>query len=121
MPPATAVGEHGYPVGTWAKNLRFAARIADQIAQRREASLPVETSAGALPEARREVLEEIDPGWRPAWDAGWQRCFRLVQAHVQGGGTVPMAAGKVVVQGEDLGRWVSAQRHGWEQFVPAQQ
>ncbi|RPK54789.1 Helicase associated domain protein [Streptomyces sp. ADI95-17] len=32
-----------------------------------------------------------------------------------------MAAGKVLVQGEDLGRWVTAQRHGWEQLLPAQQ
>ncbi|MEU0633168.1 helicase associated domain-containing protein [Streptomyces sp. NPDC005989] len=32
-----------------------------------------------------------------------------------------MAAGKVIVQGEDLGRWVTAQRHGWVQLLPAQQ
>ncbi|MEU9463731.1 hypothetical protein [Streptomyces sp. NPDC048312] len=29
--------------------------------------------------------------------------------------------GDVVVQGEDLGRWVTAQRYGWEQLLPAQQ
>ncbi|WP_326763661.1 helicase associated domain-containing protein [Streptomyces sp. NBC_01591] len=27
----------------------------------------------------------------------------------------------VVVQGENLGRWVSAQRYGWEQLLPVQQ
>ncbi|MCX5345412.1 helicase associated domain-containing protein [Streptomyces atratus] len=32
-----------------------------------------------------------------------------------------MVVGKVIVQGEDLGRWVNAQRHGWEQLLPAQQ
>ncbi len=32
-----------------------------------------------------------------------------------------MAAGKVIVQGEDLGRWVTAQRLGWEKLLPAQQ
>jgi hypothetical protein len=32
-----------------------------------------------------------------------------------------VAVGKVIVQGEDLGRWVTAQRHGWEQLLPAQQ
>ncbi len=29
-------------------------------------------------------------------------------------------AGDVVVQGQDLGRWVTAQRFGWEQFLPVQ-
>ncbi|MCX5098427.1 hypothetical protein OOK39_00785 [Streptomyces sp. NBC_00264] len=31
------------------------------------------------------------------------------------------ADGDVVVQGEDLGRWVNAQRFGWEQLLPVQQ
>ncbi|MEU9567062.1 Helicase associated domain protein [Streptomyces sp. NPDC048161] len=120
LPPATAVWD-GYPVGTWTKNQRFAARAADTVVQRREAGLAVETSAGALAETRRAALEEIDPGWCPAWDTGWQRCFRLIQNLLQNGGVLPVAAGKVIVQGEDLGRWVSAQRHGWEQLLPAQQ
>ncbi|WP_371098889.1 DEAD/DEAH box helicase [Streptomyces sanglieri] len=120
LPPATAVWD-GYPVGAWAKNQRFAARAADQIAQRRETGLPVASSAGALTEARREALEEIDPGWCPVWDTGWQRCFRLAQNLLQDGGALPVVVGKVIVQGEDLGRWVAAQRHGWEQLLPAQQ
>ncbi|MFJ2590347.1 Helicase associated domain protein [Streptomyces sp. NPDC087538] len=120
LPPATAVWE-GYPVGAWVKNQRFAARTADANAQRRQAGLAVEISAGALTEARRAVLEEIDPGWCPVWDTGWQRCFRLVQNLLQDGGALPVAAGKVIVQGEDLGRWVTAQRLGWEQLLPAQQ
>ncbi|MET8747847.1 helicase associated domain-containing protein [Streptomyces sp. NPDC004728] len=107
--PATAVRD-GYPVGTWVKNQRLAARAADQIVQRRQAGLPVASSAGALTEARRAALEEIDPGWCPVWDTGWQRCFRLVQNLLQNGGALPVAAGKVIVQGEDLGRWVAAQR-----------
>ncbi|WP_341356112.1 helicase associated domain-containing protein [Streptomyces mobaraensis] len=101
LPPATAVWD-GYPVGTWAKNQRTAARLADTIAERRGAGLPVESSVKALTEARREALEEIDPGWCPAWDVGWQRCFRLAQAHVGDGGAVPTVVGEVIVQGEDL-------------------
>ncbi|MGQ7747225.1 hypothetical protein ACUN29_01735 [Streptomyces sp. WC2508] len=31
------------------------------------------------------------------------------------------ADGDVVVQGEGLGRWVNAQRFGWEQLLPVQQ
>ncbi|MFC0602918.1 DEAD/DEAH box helicase [Streptomyces palmae] len=120
LPPATAVWG-GYPVGIWAKNQRTAARLADTIAERREVGLPVDSSAKALTEARREALEEIDPGWCPAWDTGWQRCFRLAQAHVQGGGTVPTVAGEVIVQGEDLGRWAAACRLGWDNLTLVQQ
>ncbi|MFF4161420.1 Helicase associated domain protein [Streptomyces sp. NPDC001678] len=120
LPPATAVWD-GYPVGTWAKNIRTAARLADAIAERREAGLPVPAGAKALTGARREALEEIDPGWCPVWDTGWQRCFRLAQAHVEGGGAVPTVAGEVIVQGEDLGRWALACRLGWDTLMPVQQ
>ncbi|MFF9607699.1 helicase associated domain-containing protein [Streptomyces sp. NPDC014684] len=76
--------------------------------------------AGALTEERRQQLDDVDPGGCPAWDAGWQRCLRLVQAHVVGGGSLPTRAGEVVVQGEDLGRWVTAQRYRFEQLAAQQ-
>ncbi|MEU1782138.1 Helicase associated domain protein [Streptomyces abikoensis] len=120
LPPATAVWD-GYPVGTWAKNMRTAARLADTIAERRAAGLPVESSAKALTQARREALDEIAPGWCPVWDAGWQRCFRLAQAHAEGGGTVPTVPGEVIVQGEDLGRWAQTCCHNWDSLMPVQQ
>ncbi|MFF3958534.1 hypothetical protein ACFYY1_35760 [Streptomyces sp. NPDC001890] len=74
-----------------------------------------------MTEARRSELDAVDPGWCPVWDTGWQRCYRLVQSHVQAGGTLPTVDGDVDVQGEDLGRWVNAQRFGWEQLLPVQQ
>lgn len=37
------------------------------------------------------------------------------------GGTLPAAAGEVIVQGEDFGAWVAAQRQGWDKLLPAQQ
>ncbi|MEE1768141.1 hypothetical protein PUR34_08090 [Streptomyces sp. JV185] len=117
MPPTTAVWD-GYPVGTWAKNQRFATRTADSNAQRRQAGFPVESSAGALTEARHAALVEIGPGWCPAWDTEWQRCFRLTQNLLQDDGALPVVAGKVIVQGEDLGRWVSAQRFGGNSSCP---
>ncbi|MHA7962300.1 helicase associated domain-containing protein [Streptomyces sp. L500] len=120
LPPATAVWE-GYPVGVWAKNQRTAARLADAIAGRRAAGLPVPAGVKALTKARREALEEIDPGWCPAWDTGWQRCFRLAQAHIESGGTMPTVGGELVVQGEDLGRWATACRLGWDGLLPVQQ
>ncbi|RRR67366.1 helicase associated domain-containing protein, partial [Streptomyces sp. RP5T] len=32
----------------------------------------------------------------------------------------PTRAGEVIVQGEDLGAWVTGQRAGWDRLVPAQ-
>ncbi|MFI6385015.1 helicase associated domain-containing protein [Streptomyces sp. NPDC050658] len=51
----------GYKVGIWLKNARAAARKAAEIEQRPAQSLPVESSAGALSEERREQLEDIAP------------------------------------------------------------
>ncbi|WP_406003840.1 helicase associated domain-containing protein [Streptomyces sp. NBC_00829] len=63
----------GYRVGIWLKNQRAAARKVQKFEQRRAEGLPVESSAGALPEDRREQLEEIDPSWCPTWPVEWQR------------------------------------------------
>ncbi|MET7714840.1 Helicase associated domain protein [Streptomyces sp. NPDC005407] len=111
----------GAAVGIWLKNARAAARKADQIEQRRAEGLPVESSAGALSEERREQLEEIDPSWCPAWPVTWQRVFHLTRLHLDAGGTLPTAPGDVVRQGEDLGRWVQAQRLGWDKLKTVQQ
>ncbi|MEU9763936.1 helicase associated domain-containing protein [Streptomyces sp. NPDC047987] len=105
----------------WAKNARAAARRARANEELRAAGRPVASAAGAMAQARQNELDAIDPGWCPAWDTTWQRCYRLAHNHVQAGATVPTAAGTVVVQGEDLGRWVTSQQHGWEQLVAAQQ
>ncbi|MGW7669676.1 helicase associated domain-containing protein [Streptomyces sp. NPDC054775] len=66
LPPATAVWED-FPIGVWAKNQRAAARKTLQNAERRADGRPVPSHAGELPESRLEALEEIDPGWCPAW------------------------------------------------------
>ncbi|MFK0043747.1 Helicase associated domain protein [Streptomyces sp. NPDC090741] len=104
LPPAEATWR-GAPVGVWVKNQRAAAR--------RE-------GPGALSEERREALEEIDASWCPAWDISWQRAFHLTRVHLDAGGRLPLAPGEVVVQGEDLGRWVRGQRLAWEQLTWAQ-
>ncbi|MEU3208496.1 helicase associated domain-containing protein [Streptomyces cyaneofuscatus] len=71
--------------------------------------------------ARRRALEDIDPSWCPSWSVAWQRCFHLARLHVQGGQTLPEESGRVVVQGEDLGRWAGGQRRQWEILGAAQQ
>ncbi|MFG2616629.1 Helicase associated domain protein [Streptomyces sp. NPDC048507] len=104
LPPVDATW-HGAPVGVWMKNNRAAAR--------RE-------GPGALPEDRREALDAIDPSWCPAWDIGWQRAFHLTRAHLDAGGRIPEGPGLLLVQGEDLGGWVRAQRLGWDRLRWAQ-
>ncbi|MFE9629205.1 Helicase associated domain protein [Streptomyces sp. NPDC006527] len=111
----------GYRVGIFLKNQRAAARRAQENEQRRAEGLPVGSSAGALSEERREQLEEIDPSWCPAWPVEWQRCFHLTRQHLEAGGTLPTEPGDVVHQGEDLGRWVRAQRLGWDKLTSVQQ
>ncbi|MGW0615379.1 Helicase associated domain protein [Streptomyces sp. NPDC002788] len=111
----------GYKVGIWLKNARAAARKAQEVEQRRAEGLPVQSSAGALSEERREQLEDIDPAWCPAWPVEWQRAFHLVRQHLEAGGTLPTEPGAVVHQGEDLGRWVRAQRLGFDKLTGVQQ
>jgi superfamily II DNA or RNA helicase len=120
LPPISATW-NGYPVGAWVKNQRTAAKLADSIAARRQEGLEVESSAGALTEDRRDALEDIDPAWCPAWDTGWQRCYRLSRMRIEAGGTLPLTPGQVTVQGEDLGRWIQAQRLGWDKLATGQQ
>ncbi|GHD54962.1 helicase [Streptomyces galbus] len=111
----------GYRVGLYLKNARAAARRAAVNEEREAEGLPVQFAVGALSEERREQLDEIDPAWCPAWPVDWQRCFHLVREHLQAGGRLPTAPGMVVHQGEDLGRWVRAQRFGWGKLTAVQQ
>lgn len=111
----------GYKVGIWLKNARAAARKAQENEQRRAEELPVESSAGALSEERREQLEDIDPSWCPSWPVEWQRAFHLVRLHLKAGHPLPTEPGDVVHQGEDLGRWVRSVRLGWDSLTTVQQ
>ncbi|MFZ4145642.1 Helicase associated domain protein [Streptomyces griseoincarnatus] len=111
----------GYKVGIWLKNQRAAARKAQEIEQRRAEGLPVQSSAGALSDERREQLEDIDASWCPSWPVTWQRCFHLVRMHLNAGEALPTETGDVVRQGEDLGRWVQSVRLGWDQLTTVQQ
>ncbi|MEU7038856.1 Helicase associated domain protein [Streptomyces sp. NPDC046237] len=111
----------GAKVGIFLKNARAAARKAAENEQRRAEGLPVESSAGALSDERREQLEEIDASWCPSWPVTWQRAFHLVRMHLDAGEALPTEVGDVVRQGEDLGRWVQSVRLGWDQLTSVQQ
>lgn len=111
----------GAAVGIWLKNARVAARKAKEIEERRAEGLPVESSAGAMTQKRREQLEDIDASWCPSWPVTWQRSFHLVRQHLDAGEALPTETDKVVRQGEDLGRWVTSVRLGWDQLTGVQQ
>lgn len=103
------------------KNAQAAARKAAENEQRRAKGLPVDSSAGALANTRREQLGEIDASWCPSWPVTWQRCFHLVRMHLDAGEALPTEAGDVVHQGEDLGWWVQSVRLGWDHLTTVQQ
>ncbi|ROQ23622.1 helicase associated protein [Streptomyces sp. PanSC19] len=112
----------GYRVGIWLKNARAAARRAQHLEQRQAEGLPADSWSGTLSPERREQLEDIDPSWCPAWPVEWQRAFHLTRQHLEGaGGELPTQPDEVMHQGEDLGRWVRAQRLGWDKLTTVQQ
>ncbi|WP_416972274.1 Helicase associated domain protein [Streptomyces sp. 4F14] len=111
----------GYRVGAFLKNARAAARKAAENGQRRAEGLAVGSVAGVLSDERREQLEDIDPSWCPHWPVTWQRHFHLVRIHLHAGEALPTEPGQVLVQSGDLGRWVRAQRLGWDKLTTVQQ
>ncbi|WP_442819725.1 helicase associated domain-containing protein [Streptomyces sp. NBC_00841] len=102
LAPLDAVHQ-GHKTGIWLKNARADAR------------------AQTLAPQRREQLEDIDPSWCPAWPVEWQRAFHLVRQHLEAHRVLPTAPGETLHQGEDLGRWVTAQRLGWDRLTGGQQ
>ncbi|MGW6404917.1 helicase associated domain-containing protein [Streptomyces sp. NPDC055134] len=51
----------------------------------------------------------------------WQRAFHLTRQHLDKTRSLPTQPGHVTHQGEDLGRWVQAQRLGWDRLTTVQQ
>ncbi|WP_030277254.1 Helicase associated domain protein [Streptomyces sp. NRRL B-24484] len=79
---------------------------------------------GALAPERRAALEEIDPWWCPAWPIVWQRAYSVARMWwLESDGRVDWAASpeETVFEGEQLGRWVVAQRAGWPGLEADQQ
>ncbi|MGW2822648.1 helicase associated domain-containing protein [Streptomyces sp. NPDC001443] len=120
LPPTTAVFDD-FPICTFMKNARAAARKAAENAQRRGNGESTVSSVGELPESRAEALADLDPGWCPALDIGWQRSYRLALAHRKAGGSLPTRPGQLIMQGEGLGVWIAGQQTGWYKLMPARQ
>ncbi|WP_030653316.1 DEAD/DEAH box helicase [Streptomyces rimosus] len=93
-------------VGQWLANLRKAGGLGAN--QERAAE-------------RRRLLEALDPDWNPAWPIDWQRRYVLVRRRLEDDGATPSEIRPgVVVDGEDIGRWLHAQRRDWEQLQDGQ-
>ena len=122
LAPTNAVwGGDRMAIGVWLKNQRAAARKTRENTERRAFAETAVPAAGELSESRMEALDAIDPAWCPAWGIDWQRGFHLTLGHLRSGATLPVRAGEVFVQGEDLGAWTRAQRVGWDKLAPVQQ
>ncbi|MEV7190022.1 Helicase associated domain protein [Kitasatospora sp. NPDC093102] len=100
-----------YPIGTWLSELRAAAQVPAG-------------EQGALSPERRRALEEIDPWWCPTWPITWQRAYATARLWwLESDGLVDWTALPLdtVYEGEQLGRWVRAQRAGWPDLAEDQQ
>ncbi|MEV7616572.1 helicase associated domain-containing protein [Streptomyces sp. NPDC089799] len=89
-------------------------------------------SAGGrlLPHQRRTAaLAAIDPDWNPGddqhgWTVDWQRHYAyLTQLLAEGARLTAITAitARVTRHGEDIGRWLAAQRRDFDQLTPGQQ
>ncbi|MQS16035.1 hypothetical protein F7Q99_28285 [Streptomyces kaniharaensis] len=79
---------------------------------------------GALVPERRRALEEIDLFWCPAWPITWQRAYTTArQWWLESDGLVDWTTlpQDPVYEGEQLGRWVKAQRAAWPDLAEDQQ
>ncbi|MEN8656340.1 Helicase associated domain protein [Streptomyces sp. 21So2-11] len=74
-------------------------------------------------ENRAQQLTAIDPDWDCPWPLDWQRHHRVLRelATDESEGRLPDIQPGVMVEGDDLGRWIQRQAHNWAQLSAAQQ
>ncbi len=73
--------------------------------------------------ARAAQLTAIDPDWDCPWPLDWQRHYRHL-AHLaedEPGGHLPDIAPGVLMDGDDIGRWLQRQRRDWRLLSSEQQ
>ncbi|MGW3115449.1 Helicase associated domain protein [Streptomyces sp. NPDC001091] len=71
---------------------------------------------------RAAQLTEIDPDWDCPWPLDWQRHYRVLADLVEADGSLPDIAPGVLMDGDDIGRWLQQQRKpgAWAQLLPEQ-
>ncbi|MEU0254753.1 Helicase associated domain protein [Streptomyces sp. NPDC006184] len=74
---------------------------------------------------RAKQLAAIDPDWNCPWPLDWQRHYRVLAelAADEPGGVLPDIAPGVLMDGDDIGRWLQQQRKRgtWKQLSTEQQ
>ncbi|CAM5658130.1 helicase [Streptomyces canarius] len=74
-------------------------------------------------EQRAKQLADIDPDWNCPWPLDWQRHYRVLADLVDADGHLPDIAPGVLMDGDDIGRWLQQQRKPgtWTQLSTEQQ
>ncbi|MFD9590121.1 Helicase associated domain protein [Streptomyces sp. NPDC059980] len=101
-------GEAMVPVGQHMANLRRKGGLGKDAARARE---------------RAEQLTAIDPDWDCPWPLDWQRHYRVLADLVDADGHLPDIAPGVLMDGDDIGRWLERQKQPgtWAQLSTEQQ
>ncbi|MFD5662829.1 DEAD/DEAH box helicase, partial [Streptomyces hirsutus] len=103
-----AAGEGLVPIGQHMANLR------------RKGGLGRDPKRAA---ERAQQLAAIDPDWNCPWPLNWQRHYRILADLVDADGHLPDIAPGVLMDGDDIGRWLQRQREAstWAQLSTEQQ
>ncbi|WP_284581812.1 DEAD/DEAH box helicase [Streptomyces sp. 2P-4] len=72
---------------------------------------------------RAAQLTEIDSDWDCPWPLDWQRHYRVLADLVDADGHLPDIAPGVLMDGDDIGRWLQQQKQPttWTRLLPEQQ
>ncbi|PZH20267.1 helicase [Streptomyces sp. NTH33] len=72
---------------------------------------------------RAQQLAAIDPDWNCPWPLDWQRHYRVLADLVDADGSLPDIAPGVLMDGDDIGRWLQRQKQPgtWTQLSTEQQ
>lgn len=72
---------------------------------------------------RAQQLRAIDADWNCPWPLDWQRHYAILRdlATDEPGGRLPELEPGVMIDGDDLGRWITRQQRDWAQLTPEQQ
>ncbi|MEU0657425.1 Helicase associated domain protein [Streptomyces albogriseolus] len=86
----------------------------------------VKNGLGKDPEraaVRAAQLTAIDPDWDCPWPLDWQRHYRVLADLVDADGVLPDIAPGVLMDGDDIGRWLRQQKQPgtWTRLLPVQQ
>ncbi|WP_331446600.1 DEAD/DEAH box helicase [Streptomyces xanthochromogenes] len=60
---------------------------------------------------RAQQLAAVDPDWNCPWPLDWQRHYRVLADLVDADGTLPGIAPGVLMDGDDIGRWLERQKN----------